>query len=191
MAPSNAVWEIGGGLDLIDFRAPPTDHHLPPLSTFTQSLVNIAEGLNLYLSTIERGHSLAANRGEKISAAYLSQQLGRLFTTTEPELVRGPRADWTQVVLFQDSLSRNTQDDTYTLGESVMRIPEVDMELISSDRPRQFLTPWPPSSDIQKELETLDAITVELGDLMKAMSSRQSWALSFSSRLALRTLTER
>jgi hypothetical protein len=166
---------IGDGSKLLDFSAPPTDRHLPSLSIYSQRLVQTDEGLKDYLSIVEQGHSLAANRGEKITASYLCRQLGRLFTTTEPESVRGRRIDWTQVVLFQDSLSLNEEDNTYTLGESVFRISEVDMDLISSGRPRQFLTPWPPVSDIQKELEILDAITGELGDLMKALSSCQSW----------------
>lgn len=156
---------------MLDFTVPPTGHHLPSLSNYTQVFEDIDECLKLYITTIEQGRSLALNRGEKLSASYLSQQLRKLFTTAEPDIVRGPRVDWMQVVLFQDSLSQSTEDDTYTLGESVMRISRLDMDLISSDRPRQFLTPWPPSCDIRKELETLNVIADELGGFMKVLSS--------------------
>jgi hypothetical protein len=132
--------------------------------------LDIDEGLRQYLSAVKQRRSLAASRGEVISASYLSRQLGKLFTVTEPEVVQGPRTDWTQVVLSQESL-QSVDDSTYILGESVIRISDVDMDLISSDRPRQFLTPWPPTSDLQKEVEISNAITAELGDLMKALSS--------------------
>ncbi|OJZ79633.1 hypothetical protein ASPFODRAFT_54898 [Aspergillus luchuensis CBS 106.47] len=184
--------DIGSGSGLVDFSTPPTDHPLPSLSVYTQSLVHVDGGLKLYLATVEQGQSLAANRGEAVSASYLTRQLARLFTTTEPETVRGPQVDWTHVVLSQDALSRNTEDDTYTLGESVIRIAEVDQGLISSGRPRQFLTPWPPTADMQKELKILDAITTELGELMKALSSCQSWNFSLLTlKPALDTPTER
>ncbi|OJZ79682.1 hypothetical protein ASPFODRAFT_213150 [Aspergillus luchuensis CBS 106.47] len=163
--------DIGSGSELVDFSSPPADHPLPSLSVYTQRLAHVDEGLKLYLSTVEQGQSLAANRGEAVSASYLTQQLARLFTTTEPETVRGPRIDWAQVILRQNALSRNAEDGTYTLGESLIRIAEIDAGLISSGRPRQFLTPWPPVSDLQKELKILDVVSTELGELMKTLAS--------------------
>lgn len=127
--------DMRSGSELVDFSTPPDDRPLPSLSVYTQSLVHVDEGLKLYLTTVEQGQSLAANCGEAISASYLARQLARLFTTTEPETVRGPQVDWTHVVLSQSSLSRNMEDDTYTLGVSVIRITEVDKDLISSGRP--------------------------------------------------------
>jgi hypothetical protein len=175
MLTSNGARSLNNeGRSILDFTAPSTGRHLPSLSSYTQNLENINEWLGLYISTVEQGQSLAVNRGETVSGSYLSQQVRRLFTTAEPDMVRGPRIDWTQVVLSQDSLSQNTEDDTYTLGESVMRISRLDMDLIASGRPRQFLTPWPPTSDVQKELAILDAVVGELGGLMKALSSCKS-----------------
>lgn len=163
--------DVGEAAKLLDFRSPPPDHRLPTLSVYTHKLVDINKGLELHLSTVEQGHSLAASSGEVIFASYLSRQLGRLFTTTEPETIRGSQADWTRVALFQNSLARMSDDDIYTMNESVMRIPKVDMDLIASGRPRQFLTPWPPASDVQKELKVLDATITDLADLMKVLSS--------------------
>jgi hypothetical protein len=156
---------------MLDFTAPAADRHLPSLSIYTQQLESIDEWVKLYIAAVEQGQSLAVYRGETVSGSYLSQQLRRLFTTEEPNMVRGCRLDWTQIVLSQDSLVPNTADDTYTLGESVIQISRLDMDLISSGRPHQFLTPWPPNSDIQKEVEVLDVVTNELGGLMNVLSS--------------------
>ncbi|CAI7646915.1 unnamed protein product [Penicillium manginii] len=156
---------------MLDFTVPSTDRHLPSLSIYSQQLKDLDEWLLMYIATLEQGQSVAVNRGETLSASYLCQQLGRLFTTAEPDMVRGPRIDWMQVVLSQDSLSSNTEEDTYTLGESVVRISTQDMDLISSGRPRQFLTPWPPTPDIQKEVNILSVVADELGDLMRALTS--------------------
>ena len=159
------------GRSRLDFTGPPTGRPFPPLSLCTQNLENIDQWLGVYISTVEQRQSLAMNRGETVTGSYLAQQLRRLFTTAEPDMVQGPPIDWTQVVLSQDSLSRNTEDDTYTLGESVMRFSKLDLDLLSSGRPRQFLTPWPPTSDVQKELAILDVVADELGGLVKALSS--------------------
>lgn len=163
-------WSIGER-SMLDFTVPSTDRHLPSLSIYSQQLKDLDEWLLMYIATLEQGQSVAVNRGETLSASYLCQQLGRLFTTAEPDMVRGPRIDWMQVVLSQDSLSSNTEEDTYTLGESVVRISTQDMDLISSGRPRQFLTPWPPTPDIQKEVNILSVVADELGDLMRALTS--------------------
>jgi hypothetical protein len=136
------------------------DINLRPLRFTDQSISEFSAALEGYLSVLNRGGSIAFSRGQDLASIRLCKWLEILFLTPTPSVREGPPLTWTTVVLFAGP--RFEGPSTLKIGESLVELPESDLELLSSGRPWRFLHPWPDKGDCEKELRSSEMALQEL-----------------------------
>lgn len=97
----------------------------------------------------------------------LSKCLDNLFLTPKPPVREGPPLTWTTVVLFAGPHFEDPSK--LKIGESLVELPEADLELLSSGRPWRFLYPWPDKGDCEKELRSSEMALHELNNTRQIM----------------------
>lgn len=146
----------------IDFTARCHDRTLSPLRLTEKSAPAVLTELDDYLSVLNRGGSIALNRGENLASTRLANSLDSLFSTAEPRVTEGPPVTWTRLIL-----SAGPHYDgplQIKVGESHVELSEDDFELVRSGRPWQFLCPWPDKDDCKSELQSTEIALQELFD---------------------------
>jgi hypothetical protein len=145
-----------------DFITCRHDRSLRPLRFTDISLSEFSDELEGYLSVLNGGGSIALSRGEDLASIRLSKCLDNLFLTPRPPVREGQALTWTRVVLFAGPHFEGPSK--LKIGESLVELPEDDLELLRSGRPWRFLYPWPDKGDCEKELGSSETALKELKD---------------------------
>jgi hypothetical protein len=144
------------------------EQHLRSLKLLEAPVSEISSTLNEYTSVLHRNLSIALGRGHTLSSTRLSKSLESVFSTAAPDVLTGPPISWTDLVLSIGPSFNGTGH--LKIGESEIRLPKDDFELIYSGRPWRFLSPWPGADDCQAELQAIETSLEELFSLKQSLT---------------------
>lgn len=121
---------------VVDFERPRLPENLQPLITDKFGLSDLLIELERYREVIRDNGSIACNRGRTLHTPRLCAQLGRLFTTPEPQTSASSRPlTWTWLVHHIGYPGVNLPDTVLTIGDIVVQLPEDDRNLLLTGRP--------------------------------------------------------
>jgi hypothetical protein len=145
---------------VIDFTTRCQEKTLSPLRLVENPMRDISTTLGDYFSVLNRGCSIALNRGENLASIRLAKSLESLFSTAAPQVTEGPSLSWTMLIL---SVGPHFDSPAQLkIGGSHVDLPEDDFELIRSGRPWRFLCPWPDKDDCKSEIQSTELALREL-----------------------------
>jgi hypothetical protein len=137
----------------IGFDLHPLLDGLEPPTSIKPAITGILLYLDEYLQVLKHNGSISFNHGDSPFSAHVCEQLARLFTIPQPHVIEGPFISWARVVLSAGSSPGHLDQTTpLKVGESTIQLSEEDHRLLASERPWQFLNPWPNKLDYQREL---------------------------------------
>ncbi|KAH2988334.1 hypothetical protein KXW58_006111 [Aspergillus fumigatus] len=156
---------------VVDFERPRLPENLQPLITDKFGLSDLLIELERYREVIRDNGSIACNRGRTLRTPRLCAQLGRLFTTPEPQTSASSRPlTWTWLVRHVGYPGVNLPDTVLTIGDIVVQLPEDDRNLLLTGRPWKFLEPGPDENDLAEEIDSIKITVAELSDVSERVT---------------------
>ncbi|GFF57020.1 hypothetical protein IFM51744_09061 [Aspergillus udagawae] len=156
---------------VVDFERPKLPENLQPLITDKFGLSDLLIELERYKEVIRNNGSIACNRGATLQTPGLCAQLGRLFSTPEPQTSASSRPlTWARLVRHVGYPGANLPDAVLTIEDIVVELPENDRQLLLTGRPWQFLEPGPDENDLGAELISIECTVAELSDVSKRVN---------------------
>jgi hypothetical protein len=156
---------------VVDFERPKLPDNLQPLVTDKFGLSDLLIELERYKEVIRNNGSIACNRGATLQTPRLCAQLGRLFSTPEPQTSASSRPlTWARLVRHVGHPGANLPDAVLTIEDIVVQLPEDDRKLLLTGRPWQFLEPGPDENDLGAELMSIESTVAELSDVSERVN---------------------
>ncbi|KAF4210407.1 hypothetical protein CNMCM5878_004459 [Aspergillus fumigatiaffinis] len=156
---------------LVDFERPKLPENLQPLITDKFGLSDLLIELERYKEVIRNNGSIACNRGATLCTPRLCAQLGRLFSTPEPQTSASSRPlTWAWLVRHVGYPGVSLPDTVLTIGDIVVQLPEDDRNLLLTGRPWQFLEPGPDENDLAEEIDSIEITVAELSDVSERVT---------------------